>query len=125
MKSQFIRIQTVFHSHDGSVLIMKSQHHWTGWKFEVVSQFLKKSVLILKPLKTGNPITGTLANREDPEEMSQYPAFHQDLHCLLGHNRSVKKETQYYLEFITCDSSIYQLTFLPLLYVALWNIPLV
>ena len=26
---------------------------------------------------------GTLANSEDPDEMQQYAAFHQDLHCLL------------------------------------------
>ena len=26
---------------------------------------------------------GSLANREDPDEMTQYAAFHQGLHCLL------------------------------------------
>ena len=26
---------------------------------------------------------GTFANREDPDEMQHYAAFHQDLHCLI------------------------------------------
>ena len=26
---------------------------------------------------------GNLANSEDPDEMQQYTAFHQSLHCLL------------------------------------------
>ena len=29
------------------------------------------------------PWTGTLANREDPDEMPQNVAFHQGLHCLV------------------------------------------
>ena len=31
----------------------------------------------------GNPLTGTLANSEDPDEMPHNAAFHQGLHCLL------------------------------------------
>ena len=32
---------------------------------------------------TGNPLAGTLANNEDPDEMQHDAAFHQGLHCLL------------------------------------------
>ena len=41
---------------------------------------------------------GTLANREDPDEMHN-AAFHQGIHCLLKQKLS--------LEFITCDPLIY------------------
>ena len=33
----------------------------------------------------------TLANSEDPDEMTHYVAFHQGLYCLLRNNRSEKK----------------------------------
>ena len=39
----------------------------------------------INPLKTRNPIMGTLANSEDPDEMPHRMAFHQGLHCLLLH----------------------------------------
>ena len=39
--------------------------------------------LRLNPLNTGNPITGTFTNSEDPDEMPHNAAFHQGLHCLL------------------------------------------
>ena len=31
----------------------------------------------------GNPLTGTLANSEDPDEMQHIAAFHQGMYCLL------------------------------------------
>ena len=34
------------------------------------------------PLYAGNFYTGTLENSEDPDEMQQYAAFYQGLHCL-------------------------------------------
>ena len=37
----------------------------------------------LYPLYTANPLSGTLANREDTDEMPQNAAFPQSLHCLL------------------------------------------
>ena len=37
----------------------------------------------LNTYKPGNPYGGTLENSEDPDEMPQNVAFHQDLHCLL------------------------------------------
>ena len=30
----------------------------------------------INPLYTGNPLTGTFANSEDPDEMQHYAAFH-------------------------------------------------
>ena len=38
----------------------------------------------LNLLFTGNRLTDTLANSEDPDEMQHYAAFHQGLHCLLS-----------------------------------------
>ena len=34
-------------------------------------------------LHTGNPLTGTLANREGPDEMQHNAEFHRSLHILL------------------------------------------
>ena len=34
---------------------------------------------------------GTLANREDPDEMPHNAVFHQRLNCLLRQNRSSEK----------------------------------
>ena len=36
----------------------------------------------LSSLYTRNPLMGTLANSEDPDEMQQNAAFHQGLPCL-------------------------------------------
>ena len=47
------------------------------------------------PLYTGNPLTSTLANREDPDEMLHNAAFHQGLHCLLRLKQSSMKEIQF------------------------------
>ena len=32
---------------------------------------------------TGSPLTGTLTNSEDPDEMQKFEIFHSDLNCLL------------------------------------------
>ena len=37
------------------------------------------------------PLTGTLANSEDPDKMPQNEAFHQGLHCLLQQKLSSEK----------------------------------
>ena len=62
------------------------------------SQGLKRKAILVNPLRTGNPKTGTSANSA---------AFHQGLHCLLKQNQSSEKEILYFLEIITCDPSIY------------------
>ena len=46
----------------------------------------------INPLRTRNPITGILANIEDPDEMLQTAAFHLGLHCLLRLKQSLEKE---------------------------------
>ena len=35
------------------------------------------------------------------------PAFHQVLHCLLRQNRLSEKKILYFLDVITCDTSVY------------------
>ena len=37
---------------------------------------------LTNPLYSGNPLTSTFANSEDPDEMQHNAAFHQGLHCL-------------------------------------------
>ena len=51
---------------------------------------------------------GTLANSEDPDEMSQNAAFHLGMHCLLLKRSKQFSETEVhlYLELQTCDPSI-------------------
>ena len=56
-------------------------------------------------MKNRDPITGTLANSEYPDEMPHYAAFHQGLHCLLRQNQSSEKEI-YCFEIIIFDPSI-------------------
>ena len=66
--------------------------------------------------------TGTLANRQDPDEMLHNVAFHQGLHCLLRQ----KNEMQHLLEILYPVTPQYiQWTILTLLFVSLWKIPLV
>ena len=48
--------------------------------------------MCINPLWTKKPLTGTLANSEDPDEMPLNAAFHQGLHSLLGQNQSSEKE---------------------------------
>ena len=43
------------------------------------------------PLKTRNPLTGTLIDSDDPVEMLHVAAFYLGLHCLSRQNRSSKK----------------------------------
>ena len=50
-----------------------------------------------------------LTNSEDPDEMPHYDAFHQGLHCLLRKKVPFEKETQFYLEIISSDPSIYKI----------------
>ena len=45
---------------------------------------------------------GTLANSENPDEMPQYAAFHQGLHCLLRLKQSSGIEIHHNLENSTC-----------------------
>ena len=42
--------------------------------------------MLVNPLHTRHPQTGTLVNSEDPVEMPQNTAFHPGLHCLLKNN---------------------------------------
>ena len=51
--------------------------------------------------------THTLANSEDPNEMSLNAAFYQGLHCLLRQKQSSETAIQFYLEIMTGDPSIY------------------
>ena len=63
------------------------------------------------PFYTGNPLTGTLACNEDPDEMPHYADFYQGLHCLLKQNQSLNSERNkiLFLEIITCDPLIYKM----------------
>ena len=45
----------------------------------------------------------TLANREDPDEMQHYAAFHQSLHCLLKLKQPLGAEKHHTLEMSTVD----------------------
>ena len=54
--------------------------------------------LLVNPFKTTNPLTGTLANGEDPVEMLY---FHQGLHYL------ERKKYNIFLKIIICDPSIH------------------
>ena len=52
-------------------------------------------------------------NSEDPAEMLQNAAFHQGLHCLLRHDNQFfrgRNFVQYFLEIITCYSTVYMYT---------------
>ena len=43
---------------------------------------LDSCACMFDPLYSKNPIMGTFANSEDPDEMQHNAAFHQRLHCL-------------------------------------------
>ena len=62
----------------------------------MISLTTKKTQGRLIPLKAGNPLKGTSANGEDPDEMPHHAAFHQGLHCLLTQNRLSEKEIQHF-----------------------------
>ena len=46
----------------------------------------------------GNPITGTLANSDDSDEMQHNAEFHQGLHCLLRFKQPSGTEIHHNLE---------------------------
>ena len=48
-------------------------------------------------------ITGTLANREDPDEMPRKVAFNQGLHWLLSSNQHLGIGIHHYLELLIYD----------------------
>ena len=50
------------------------------FSFWIKSKFLTFNISILTLLYMGKPWMGSLANSEDPDEMPQDVAFHQDLH---------------------------------------------
>ena len=52
----------------------------------------------IKPLYTGNPLMGSFAYSEDPDEMQHNAAFHLDLHCLLILKQSSGTEIHHNLE---------------------------
>ena len=56
-----------------------------------VKDRLAQKEILLRPSGTS-----IIAIREDPDEMPQYVAFHQGLHCLLRQNRSLEKKIQYF-----------------------------
>ena len=45
-------------------------------------KYIKKILLLLIPLYTGNPLTDTLASSVDQDEMPHKAVFHQGLNCL-------------------------------------------
>ena len=51
-------------------------------------------------LRIANPITSTMTDSVDPDEISHKGAFHQDLHCLSRHNLSSEIGIQYFFEYI-------------------------
>ena len=54
----------------------------------------------------------TLANSEDSDVMPHIVAFHLGLHCLLRQKHSSEKETEFHLQIITCDPSMYTMDLL-------------
>ena len=54
-----------------------------------------------------HPLTGSLANNEDPDEMLHYVASHQGLHCLLRLTIFREKKFKFSWKLYTCDPSIY------------------
>ena len=53
-----------------------------------------------------SPLTGTLANNEDPYEMLQFSAFHQGLLCLIRLKQYSGTEVHLNLEILTRDALI-------------------
>ena len=66
----------------------------------------------LVPLRIRNPKMGTLANSENPDEISHNAAFHQGLHCLLRKINLQGKNFFFLFEIITFDRSIYTMDIL-------------
>ena len=59
--------------------------------------------LDIRPLYTGNPRKGTLANKEDRGEMLHLAAIHQGLHGLLTLKQRLVTEIHHEIETATCD----------------------
>ena len=53
----------------------------------------------------------TLANSENPDEISNKGAFHQGLHYLLRQKESSAKKYNVYWEIITFDPSVYTMDY--------------
>ena len=64
----------------------------------------------LNPLYTGDSLMSSLTNSEDPDEMLLNGAFYPGLHCLLRHTLQ-RKKYKFYLEIVTCESSIYTMDY--------------
>ena len=63
-------------------------------RFPRLSQYYTERLVSLAyPFENGNPKTGTLANREDSDELLYNAAFHQGLHCLLRQNQPVNAQS--------------------------------
>ena len=76
------------------LLLAYFKHGNRGWlrpNFRPLAQ-IDSSTFLLIPLWTGNPKTGTLANSEDPDEMTHNAAFHQGLHWMGRQNLPSEKE---------------------------------
>ena len=58
---------------------------------------------LINPLYPENPIMGTFANSEDPDEMQHNAAFHRGFHCLLKFKQPSVTEIHHHLETFTCD----------------------
>ena len=52
---------------------------------------------------------GTMANREDPDEIPHKAAFHQGLHCLLRYKQSSVIEIHTFIEISTCNPFKYKM----------------
>ena len=50
-----------------------------------------------------NPLTGTLVNSEDSDEMLQNAAFYQSMHFMLTLKKTSGTEIKHNLENSTCD----------------------
>ena len=68
-----------------------------------LKEFFENDNFSFNSLHTGNHLTCTLANSEDPDEMQHTAAFHQGLHCLLRLKQSSRAEIHHNLENSSCD----------------------
>ena len=63
------------------------------WLLSQIQNFV--SLTLCRP---ETPKKGSLANNEDPDEMTHNGAFHQGPHCLIRQNRSSEKRIQQFFE---------------------------
>ena len=59
------------------------------------------------PLYSEDSKISTLTNSKDSDKMPHNASFHKGLLCLLRPKQSSEKETQFYLEIMTCEHTIY------------------